>query len=410
MRDETATKYWIALKRVDGLGNLGIKALLDVFATPARVFEAPRHILSAVPGIGPKISQSIKSFSDWGFVEEELDRAARHGVDVVTCHDPLFPPSLRYIYDCPAFLYIKGTLMPDDIYLAVVGSRRASSYGKFTTEKLSRELSLKGITIVSGMARGIDTSAHHGALSVRGRTIAVLGSGIDIIYPPENKKLYEAIPESGALVSEYPMGTPPNGPNFPARNRIISGISMGVLVVEASDKSGSLITARIALEQGREVFAVPGSIDSAGSHGTHKLIRDGATLVEGIDDIIPAILPQISAPRVIPSPPMMQGRLDLTLSANGYQGNEDHGPEINLNTTESAIFNSISDNPVHIDSIIQSSGLKPPEVLNTLLNLELQGLIRQTAGKTYVRKAGKMCEHKAREMYENKEGKACLIH
>jgi DNA processing protein len=394
MQDETAIKYWIALKRVDGLGNLGIKALLDVFATPRRVFEAPRHMLSAVPGIGPKISQGIKSFGDWDFIEKEIDMAARQGVTIVTCHDPLFPPSLRYIYDYPAFLYVKGTLMPDDIHLAVVGSRRASTYGKFTTDKLSRELSLKGITIVSGMARGIDASAHQGALSVRGRTIAVLGSGIDIIYPPENKKLYEAIPESGALVSEYPMGTPPNGPNFPARNRIISGISLGVLVVEASDKSGSLITARIALEQGREVFAIPGSIDSAGSRGTHKLIKDGATLAEGIDDILPVILPQVSAPQAITPPPMMQGRLDLTLSVPEPQGHENHRSEINLNTKESTIFNSISDNPVHIDAIIQSSGLKPPEVLNTLLTLELQGLIRQTAGKMYVRK----------------EGKACLIH
>jgi DNA processing protein len=248
-------------------------------------------------------------------------------------------------------------------------------------------LSLKGITIVNGMARGIDASAHQGALSVRGRTIAVLGSGIDIVYPPENKNLYEALPESGALVFEYSMGTPPNGPNFPARNRIISGISLGVLVVEASGKSDSLITARIALEQGREVFAVPGSIDSAGSRGTHKLIKDGAILAEGIDDILPVILPQVSAPQAITPPQMMQGRLDLTLSAPGHQGHENHRPEIKLNTTESAIFNNISDNPVHIDAIIQSSGLKPPEVLKTLLNLELQNLSGRQPGKCmYARK------------------------
>ena len=197
------------------------------------------------------------------------------------------------IYDRPAFLYVRGNLNKDDINIAVVGSRQASTYGKYTTEKISRELALKGLTIVSGMARGLDSAAHRGALTAHGRTVAVLGSGLDVIYPPENKKLFADIIQNGAVISEFPLGTPPRSTNFPARNRIISGMSYGVVIVEAGEKSGSLITARLALEQGREVFAVPGSIDTAGSRGTNKLIKQGAKLIENVDDILEEILPQL---------------------------------------------------------------------------------------------------------------------
>jgi DNA processing protein len=236
------------------------------------------------------------------------------------------------------------------------------------------------------MARGIDASAHKGALAVRGRTIAVLGSGIDVVYPPENKELYAAIQEKGAVVSEFPFGTPPNAPNFPARNRIISGMSLGVVVVEASEKSGSLITARTALEQGREVFAIPGSIDSPGSRGTHKLIKEGATLVECIDDILTVISPQVKP---------TQGAASSMLP---QKTEPDPGPVQNigkditktrtLNVTEALILKLLCEKPVHVDAIIQTSRLKTADALNSLLTLELYGLIRQLPGKMYIRKEG----------------------
>ena len=201
--------------------------------------------------------------------------------------------NLLNIYDRPVFFYVLGRLDKEDVPLAIVGSRNASTYGRYTTDRISRELALRGITIVSGMARGIDSCAHRGALAAKGRTIAVLGSGLDVIYPPENKKLFAAISSNGAVISEFPLGTQPLSYNFPARNRIISGLSYGVVVVEAGEKSGSLITAKLAMEQGREVFAIPGTIDSASSRGTNSLIKQGAKLIENIDDILEDILPQL---------------------------------------------------------------------------------------------------------------------
>jgi DNA processing protein len=256
----------------------------------------------------------------------------------------------------------------------VVGSRLASVYGRYTTEKISRELALQGITIVSGLARGIDAAAHKGALAGKGRTIAVLGCGLDIIYPPENEGLAEAIAAHGALVTEFPFGTPPNAPNFPSRNRIISGISLGVVVVEAGEKSGSLITARIAAEQGRSVFAVPGEIGAAGSRGTHRLIKQGAVLIENIEDILEEILPQAGVPMSAPDPPSPALRPDSERPAPEGKGS-DLLPPGNLTGLGDAI-----------DALIASSGLPAQQVLNALLVLELRGLIRQMPGKQFLRK------------------------
>jgi DNA processing protein len=373
-------KYWVALKWVEGVGNVGFKALLEAFGTPQKVFEAPLSMIKAVPGIGDKTAPQIKSFKDWKKVEKELEFADRTCVSIVTSQDPLYPSQLLSTYDYPAFLYVKGHLKEDDVNVAVVGSRTASTYGKFTTERLCRELVLRGITVISGLARGIDSAAHRGALSGKGRTIAVLGCGLDVVYPPENEKLFTEISLQGALISEFPFGTPPNAPNFPARNRIISGISLGVVVVEASEKSGSLITARIALEQGREVFAVPGSIDSSGSRGTNKLIKQGAKLIENVEDILEEILPQVTrAPKVV-KPDQREKQPDdrqkiLTSS-----------PDLVLKETEKTVWQVLSQKPVHIDQIITSTGLTAHEVLVILLNLELQGLIEQKPGKTYMRK------------------------
>jgi len=373
-------KYWVALKWVEGVGNVGFKALLEAFGTPQKVFEAPLSMIKAVPGIGDKTAPQIKSFKDWKKVEKELEFADRTCVSIVTSQDPLYPSQLLSTYDYPAFLYVKGHLKEDDVNVAVVGSRTASTYGKFTTERLCRELVLRGITVISGLARGIDSAAHRGALSGKGRTIAVLGCGLDVVYPPENEKLFTEISLQGALISEFPFGTPPNAPNFPARNRIISGISLGVVVVEASEKSGSLITARIALEQGREVFAVPGSIDSSGSKGTNKLIKQGAKLIENVEDILEEILPQVtSAPKVV-KPDQRQKQPD------DQQKILTSSPDLVLKETEKTVWQVLSQKPVHIDQIITSTGLTAHEVLVILLNLELQGLIEQKPGKTYMRK------------------------
>ena len=389
MDDPSDLKYWLALRWVDGLGNIGIRALLDAFASPRRVFEAPVHMLRAVPGIGPKTSAAIRSFGQWQKVEKEIERAHTNGVSLITFRDPLFPRRLKNIYDCPVLLYVKGSLLAEDIPLAIVGSRRASAYGKFSTEKLARELALKGLTVVSGMARGIDTSAHKGALSVRGRTIAVLGSGIDVIYPPENRELYSSISECGAVISEFPFGTPPNAPNFPARNRIISGMSLGVVVAEATDKSGSLITAQIALEQGREVFAIPGSIDAPGSRGPHRLIREGATLVEGIDDILFALESQFGMDQR-EEPPVREQRTFFDPLPGQKKTKKEFNTE-KLGIDEQTVYNLVSAEPVHIDAIIQSSRLAPADVLKSLLTLELHELIRQMPGKLYIREEGTLC-------------------
>ena len=373
-------KYWIALKWTEGVGNVGFKALLEAFGSPRQVFDAPFSMIKAVPGIGAKAARQIKDFSDWEKVEHELQCAQRAGVSIITLRDPLYPPRLACIYDNPAYLYVKGSLRDDDINIAFVGSRTASAHGLFTTERLCRELALRGATIISGMARGIDSAAHRGALAGRGRTIAVLGCGLDVIYPPENEKLFRDIAASGAVLSEFPFGTPPNAPNFPARNRIISGLSLGVVVVEAGEKSGSLITARIALEQGREVFAVPGSIDVSGSRGTNKLIKQGAKLIENIDDILEEILPQAGRIQTSVKTPAPRDGTDV------HPEKRETVPDRQFTENEKAMWQVISQKPVHIDQIITSTGQTAAEVLSGLLSLELRGVIEQKPGKLYVRK------------------------
>ena len=369
MKEDDA-RYWLALKFVPDVGNVACKNLVDAFGSPGSVFRASHAELSRVYPITGRTARRIKEFNDWDRVDRELSLADRHGVSIITAHDGSYPKNLRTIYDYPPLLYVRGSLSPDDILLAVVGSRLASTYGKFITERLCRDLALQGITIVSGMARGIDSAAHRGALAGRGRTIAVLGSGIDVIYPPENGKLYERIAAQGAVITEFPFATEPSGPNFPARNRIISGMSLGVVVAEATERSGSLITARCALDQGREVFAIPGSIDSPGSRGTHALIREGAKLCEDIADIVEEILPQIDV-----APPMKEGRADEPETAGDP-----------LTASESDLLDKIGSTPVHVDTLIAMTGSKTGDLLNILLTLELKGYIEQLPGKLFIRK------------------------
>jgi DNA processing protein len=368
---------WVALKSVEGVGNVAYRNLLAAFGSPDRVFEATLPQLEQTPGLNHKTARNIKDFRGLQRARAEIDRAAREGVSIVTVKDPAYPDRLRRIYDYPPLLYIKGTLTPEDIPVAVVGSRNASPYGRFVTERLCRELALRGVTVVSGLARGIDTCAHRGALAGRGRTIAVMGCGIDVIYPLDNRKLHGEIVSNGAVVTEFPFGTEPDRPHFPARNRIISGMSLGVLIVEAGEKSGSLITARCALEQGREVFAVPGSIDLPGSRGTNSLLRQGAKLVECVEDILEEILPQLEHPPAVPHR-AASGPVSLPAA---------HAPQAAgreaLTEKESRLLGFITEKPLDADTIINRSGLAAAEVLAILLSLELKGHVLQLPGKLF---------------------------
>ena len=384
--NEDSLKYWIALRAVEEVGCVGFRTLLAAFGSPESVFRAPASTLQVIPGIGPKTADHIRSFSDWEMAEREVARCGKLGVAIVTCEDPFYPVNLLNIYDYPPFLYVLGSLCANEIGVAIVGSRLASAFGKYITEKLSRELAMQGITVVSGLARGIDSAAHRGALAGKGRTIAVLGCGLDVLYPPENESLAAEIAAHGALVTEFPFRTPPNAPNFPARNRIISGIALGVVVVEAGEKSGSLITARIASEQGRSVFAVPGAIESAGSRGTNRLIKQGAKLIENVEDILEEILPQAGLPRTHPE------QLPLISTLAAIQGEPHTAPAslpakaLGLGETESKLLSFITHEPVDVDTLIAASGLTAHEVQGSLLVLELGKIIRRLPGKLLVRK------------------------
>ncbi len=372
--DNDKLKYWLALKSIPGVGNSAFPALLNCFGSPQNVFSASPAQLHNVKAITKKTAADIAGFKKWDYIEKSLEFLENAGMQIITYQDEFYPAKLLEIDDRPPLIYACGTLKKTDLNISIVGSRLASTYGQYTTGKIARELALRGMTVVSGLARGIDSAAHRGALSAQGRTIAVLGSGLDIIYPPENKDLYAEIRQSGAVISEYPPGTPPRAANFPARNRIISGISYGVVVVEAGEKSGSLITARLALEQGREVFAVPGSIDAAGSKGTNRLIKQGAKLIENIDDILEEILPQIE-----------KIKIPAALSVPGAEkcSAERDGNNETFNAAEQQIIGLLSNKHVHIDELINATGSPPNDILSSLLMLELKGIVKQHPGKFF---------------------------
>ena len=265
--------YWLALSLTPGVGSVLIKRLLDRFKTPEIVFHASVKDLMKIEGLGEKVAGEIQKGPLEKSVKRELSLLEKVGGKIIAFNDDAYPRRLKDIYDPPALLYVRGELRrEDELAVAIVGSRKTSPYGRWFTEKIGRDLACHGVTIVSGMARGIDSVAHKGALQGGGRTIAVLGCGVDVIYPSENRDLFYQIIEHGAVLSEFPMGSPPEGGHFPRRNRIISGLSIGVVIVQASAKSGSLITAGYALEQGREVFAVPGNVGAEGSRGSNQLI------------------------------------------------------------------------------------------------------------------------------------------
>ena len=268
--------HWLALNLTPGIGATLSKRLLEYFRSPEAVFRASTGELRKIEGLGEKVAETLQKGPSASAVERELSLVREAGANLLTLHDPSYPRRLKEIYDPPPVLYVRGEIREEDeLSISIVGSRKTSPYGRGMTERISQDLAQNGVTVVSGMARGIDSVAHWGAISAGGRTIAVLGCGIDVIYPPENRTLFGKIVERGAVLSEFRMGSLPEGGHFPKRNRIISGISRGVVVVQASMKSGSLITARYALEQGRDVYAVPGNVGSESSRGSNWLINRG---------------------------------------------------------------------------------------------------------------------------------------
>jgi DNA processing protein len=357
---------WLALARVRGLGCVSFKKLADFFGDPSRALSASEAMLAQVPDLDRNAIDGLRGFSEWGEVRKEIERSVQAGATIVPYARGAYPARLKTIADPPPLLYVKGALgVEDERALAVVGSRSASEYGLRVTRELCRGLASLGFTIVSGMARGIDAAAHEAALDAGGRTVAVLGSGVDVVYPPEHEKLYQRICRQGAVISELPMGTPPLSFHFPARNRLISGVAVGVVVVEATEKSGSLITASLALEQGREVFAVPGEAGASRSRGTHRLIRQGAKLVERVEDILEEVAPQLAG-----RAPAAEKPLPLALPPN-------------MSPEAKKIFELVLGRPRQIDEVIETSGLSPAKVSEVLLDLEINGLLKQLPGKRF---------------------------
>jgi DNA processing protein len=369
---------YLALNMIDGVGPVRVRALLDHFQSPENILAAPVSDLKQVAGVGAEVARNIAHWRESIDLDAELGRIERAGVQVVTRDDPLYPRNLRQIYDPPLVLYVRGTLAEDPLSIAIVGSRRTTLYGQETARKLSYQLARVGVAVISGGARGVDTCAHSGALQAKGRTVCVIGCGIDVIYPAENKKLFDQIAEKGgAVVTEFPFGVQPDRQHFPMRNRVVSGWSSGIVVVEASLNSGALITANFAAEQGRIVFAVPGRIDSGASRGCHKLIKEGAKLTEDVDDIM-AELEYLIPPdrKAAMKGKMAEGKTEVEgeLSFAGLK----------LTEPEGKILAAIGTEEVGVDAIIRESGLTSATVFATLLTLEMKRLVRQRPGRMYV--------------------------
>lgn len=359
-----STEASIALNMVPGVGPVRLRRLLEVFETPEKVLATRESQLRTVEGVGPEVATAIAKWQDKVDLPAELARIEQFGARVITTGSPEYPRMLREISNPPIVLYVWGDLTErDQRAIGVVGSRQTSHYGLECAKKLSYQLAYAGLTVVSGLARGIDTAAHQGALAAQGRTIAVIGSGLMDLYPPENQGLAEKIAGSGAVVSEFPMTFPPSTQTFPYRNRIVAGWGSGLLVVEAGHKSGALITATQALEHGRLVYAVPGQIDRPTSAGSNRLIQQGAMLVTGAADILDNMRLLIPEPR------------KTTASTN----------PISLSTEEQTILSTIDIAETPIDLIVTKSGLPMPKVASTLLALEMKRLVKKLPGQQFVK-------------------------
>jgi len=355
----------LRLSSVPGIGPNKLRILVNHFGSPSQVFQASENKLIAVGKIDAKIARRIRKYDGHHFVEQQLDRLKKTGIRLITFWDKAYPALLKQIYDPPTYLFVKGSFHPTDRHsVSIVGTRRPSNYGKRITEKLTAELAANGLTIVSGLAYGTDTLAHRTSLKSGSRTIAVLGSGADVIYPQSNVSLAEDIAQNGAVISEFPLGTKPDWMNFPRRNRIICGLSLGTVVIEAAQKSGALITAAMALEQNREVFAVPGNIDSANSLGTNNLIKQGAKVVTSVEDILEELRPQLQ--------PL-------------FRKSEISEIRLSLTENETFLLNILSHEPLHVDAIAGLAQQSTSQVLSTLLSLELKNVVKQHPGKLFVR-------------------------
>jgi len=360
---------WVALNLALSPCAAALGRLLERFGAPAAILAAPREALEQVPGVTPRLAGRLRDPALPAAAVAEIERAARRSIRILIRNDPEFPGILAQLPDPPPVFYARGALRTDDDpAVAIVGSRRATPYGIEMARTLAGEIASAGVTVVSGLARGIDEAAHRGALEAGGRTVALLGSGIDRIYPPESLRLAEAIAASGAVLSEFPLGTAPLAGNFPVRNRLISGLTRGTVVVEATSRSGSLITARLALEQGREVFAVPGNVTTPAALGPNALIRDGAKLVMRGRDVLEEIP---GAP--LPDLPEERGK-----------GGDDTNEE---SAEESRILSLVPpDDPIALDDLAAAAGWEIGPLLAALLELEMKDRVRQLPGRRFIRK------------------------
>ncbi|WP_447986465.1 DNA-processing protein DprA [Nitrospira sp. Nam74] len=373
MHNADQVESWLLLRAIRGLGDATYLRLVQAFGSPDAILRASREELSTAGHVKPSLAQAIcqgPGDDAKRAVEEELKSLAILGISIVTLSDPEYPSRLKTIHDPPPVLYMSGVLsLADQPAIAIVGSRKATAAGRVFTEQLSRELASLGFTIVSGLARGVDAAAHRGALVAKGRTVAVLGCGLDRTYPPEHQALRKQIESTGAIIAELPLGSYPHGYHFPRRNRIISGMCLGVIVTEAALESGSLITARLAAEQGREVFAVPGFVKSDTSRGPNALIKEGAKLVESVEDILPELFPQLESSFV--------AHLSSSMAPPAARPEPDE--------LEHRVYRCLTWEGIHIDDLIEQCGLPAAEVSSLLLGLELKGLLRQLPGHSYVR-------------------------
>jgi DNA processing protein len=371
---------WLKLIRADGVGPVTFAKLIRHFGSTDRALGASVSELAKVDGIGFKTAERIASTREKFDSADELALAEKLGVWLVTLEDNRYPPVLKQIYDPPPVLYVKGSLTrQDNLAISIVGSRRCSLYGQEQSTRFAHFLASAGFTICSGMARGIDTLAHQGALAAAGRTIAVQGCGLANIFPPENKKLFELIAESGACISELPLRYEPLAENFPPRNRIIAGLSLGTIVIEAGLNSGALITAKAALDYNREVMAVPGKIDSPLSQGTHKLLKEGARLIESVGDVMEAlgcIGDQLE-------PHASRAAADAAAQAEAPLFD---AKQLKLSADEQTIHNCLDKEPKHVEQIIADAELTPGSVNAGLISLRLKGLIKQLPGSMFVKR------------------------
>lgn len=360
----TEREAYILLNMMNDVGPVSVRRLVEAFGGVLRALEAPLSELQQVRGVGARAADAIVRQRESLDLEGEIEAARREGIRLVSFVDDEYPALLREIYDPPLALYARGTLEPSDRHaIAVVGSRRTTHYGRTVADRLSYQLAKVGYRVISGLARGIDTAAHEGALKGGGRTLAVVGSGLGNLYPPENRKLADAIAAQGCVLSEFPMARQPDKTTFPMRNRIVSGLSAGVVVVEADRTSGAMNTAKQALDQGRSVFAVPGRVDASTSSGCHLLIKQGARLVEGVDDVLEEF------EMLIPAQTLEQAKV------------LDQRPEVSLSSEEQSMVRALWEEPLTVDELARRVGLDPASLSARLMTLEMKRVVRMLPGR-----------------------------